>query len=56
MFKTLPAQFNQVASPAQFNQVASVSAKDNAVAHTLALMKAKSDHPLGGNISDMLSV
>lgn len=42
--------------PAQFNQVTSVSAKDNAVAKTLALMKAKSDHPLGSNISDMLSV
>ena len=42
--------------PAQFNQVASVSAKDNAVAKTIALMKAKQDHPLGGNLSDMLSV
>ena len=47
VFKTIPAQFNQVAS---------VSAKDDAVAHTIALMKAKQDHPLGGSIADMLSV
>jgi len=47
VFKTLPAQFNQVSS---------LSAKDNAVAKTIALMKSKQDHPLGGNLSDMLSV
>jgi hypothetical protein len=47
VFKTLPAQFNQVAS---------VSAKDSVVARTIALAKAQAEHPLGGALSDMLSV
>lgn len=43
--------------PAQFNQVASTSTKkDDIVARTIALAKAQQEHPLGGALSDLLSV